>query len=229
MALVNPNIAMSFRAPEMPQQNALADYAAVQQIQSGQRQAEVSQMQLDQMRRDETTLKQIQAKSIEGGGPIDLNKIAEAYLNSGNPKFVEFGVGLRQKLDEHAQITKIMGMGSTPAPAMPNVAPASGALGSGTFDPNAPVAAPMPTMAQRSATATGTNLPPIGATNRLAPAPAAPVNQLAPGGLDLNTLLNQQNAFMAMGKPEMARALDAKITLASRQQPETIREMQACS
>ena len=98
MALVNPNIAMSYRGVELPQQNALADYAAVQQIQSGQRQAEVSQMQIEQMRRDDATLKQIQAKSMENGGPADLDSIADAYLKSGNPKFVEFGIGLRQKL-----------------------------------------------------------------------------------------------------------------------------------
>jgi hypothetical protein len=106
---INPNIAMSFRGVEMPQQNALADYAAIQQIQSGQRQAEVSQMQIEQMRRDDATLKQIQSKSMENGGPADLDSIADAYLKSGNPKFVEFGVGLRQKLDEKKQFANIMG------------------------------------------------------------------------------------------------------------------------
>ena len=69
MALVNPNIAMSYRGVELPQQNALADYAAVQQIQSGQRQAEVSQMQLESMRRDEATLKKIQETSIKHAAP----------------------------------------------------------------------------------------------------------------------------------------------------------------
>jgi len=69
--------------------------------------------------------------------------------------------------------------------------------------------------------------------NQLAPAaapmtaPAAAPAATAPGGLDVNTLFAQQNAFIAMGKPEMARALDARIALASRQQPEIIREMQA--
>jgi hypothetical protein len=58
-------------------------------------------------------------------------------------------------------------------------------------------------------------------------APAAAPAATAPGGLDVNTLFAQQNAFIAMGKPEMARALDARIALASRQQPEIIREMQA--
>jgi hypothetical protein len=119
MALVNPNIAMSYRGVEVPQQNMLADYAAIQQIQSGQRQAEVSQMQIDAMRRDEATLKQIQETSIKHGGPTDLGAIADAYLKSGNPKFVEFGVGLRQKLDEKQQFANIMGgkFGAAAAPA----------------------------------------------------------------------------------------------------------------
>ena len=212
MAL-NPNIALGVRGVEVP--NPLAQYAQVAQIQSMQNQNQVSQMQLDQMRRDEATLQQIQAKAVEHGGPADINQIADAYLKSGNPKFVEFGVGLRQKLDERAQIARIMGMGQTPtaapAPAAPTtnaLAPTmqAGALGSGTFG-----MAPEPRV------------------NQLAPAaPAAPAaNALAtPGGLDVNTLFAQQNAFMAMGKPEMARALDARIALASRQ-TDTQREMQA--
>jgi hypothetical protein len=216
---IDPRISLGVQPLQVA--DPLAQYGQVQnilaaqsQMRGAETQQQMSQMQLEQMRRDEATLKQIQDKAVQGGGPSDINKIAEAYLQSGNRKFVEFGIELRQKLDERAQIAKIMGLGSTSAPAMPSAAPAFGALGSGTYG-----AFPEP-------------------ANQLAPAPA-PVNKLAPGptpaaapdaapsGLNLNTLLNQQAAFMAMGKPEMARALDAKITLASRQQPETIREMQA--
>ena len=145
MALVNPNIAMSFRGVEVPQQNALADYAAVQQIQSGQRQAEVSQMQIEQMRRDEATLKQIQDTSIKHGGPTDLDSIADAYLKSGNPKFVEFGVGLRQKLDEKKQFASIMG--NVPRAAAPASEPYPGYNESIGMTPSvnamAPAAAPV--------------------------------------------------------------------------------------
>ena len=215
MAL-DPNIALGVRGVEVA--NPLAQYAQVAQIQSMQNQNQVSQMQLDQMRRDEATLQQIQAKAVENGGPADINQIADAYLKSGNPKFVEFGVGLRQKLDERAQIARIMSMGQTPtaapAPAAPTtnaLAPTmqAGALGSGTFG-----MAPEPRVNQLAPAAP-------------APAAAPAANALAtPGGLDVNTLFAQQNAFMAMGKPEMARALDARIALASRQ-TDTQREMQA--
>ena len=201
MAL-DPNIALGVRPLEVA--NPLAQYAQVAQIQSMQNQNQVSQMQLDQMRRDEATLQQIQAKAVEHGGPADLNQIADAYLKSGNPKFVEFGIGLRQKLDERDQVAKIMSMGqppaARPAPATNALAPTmqAGALGSGTFG-----MAPEPRV------------------NQLAPAPAAPApaaNALAaPGGLNLETLLAQRKAFIAMNKPDMARALDAEIALASKE------------
>jgi len=212
MAL-DPNIALGVRGVEVA--NPLDQYAQVAQIQSMQNQNQVSQMQLDQMRRDEATLQQIQAKAVEHGGPADIRQIANAYLNSGSPKFIQFGIEIDQKLNDRAQIAKIMSMGQTPTAAPPPAAPTTnalaptmqaGALGSGTFG-----MAPEP-------------------VNRLAPAPAAPAAApaaTAPSGLDVNTLFAQQNAFIAMGKPEMARALDARIALASRQQPEIIREMQA--
>jgi hypothetical protein len=219
---IDPRISLGVQPLQVA--DPMARYGQMQNILAAQSQQQMSQMQLEQMRRDETTLKQIQTKAMQSGGPSDLNQIAEAYLNSGNPKFVEFGVGLRQKLDEQAQFAKIMGLGSTPAPAMPNVAPAPGALGSGTFDPNAPVAAPMPTQAQRSATATGTDLPPTGATNRLAPAPVAPVNQLAPV-TDVSALRRKRDALLAMGTNQSiaaARAIDADIALASKESPDAM-------
>ena len=224
MAL-DPNIALGVRGVEVA--NPLAQYAQVAQIQSMQNQNQVSQMQLDQMRRDEATLQQIQAKAVEHGGPADIRQIANAYLNSGNPKFIEFGVGLRQKLDERDQIAKIMSMGQTPTVAPPPAAPTTnalaptmqaGALGSGTFG-----MAPEPRVNQLAPAAAPMTAPAAAPMTAPAAAPAA----TAPGGLDVNTLFAQQNAFMAMGKPEMARALDARIALASRQQPEIIREMQA--
>jgi hypothetical protein len=218
MAL-NPSIALGVKGIEVA--NPLAQYTQVAQLQAMQNQNQVSQMQLDQMRRDDETLKQIQAKAVEHGGPADIRQIANAYLNSGNPKFIEFGVGLRQKLDERDQIAKIMSMGQTPSSAP--VAPVTnalvptmqaGALGSGTFG-----MAPEPRVNQLAPAAA-----PAPAANALA-APAAAPAATVPGGLDVNTLLAQQNAFIAMGKPEMARALDARIALASRQ-TDTQREMQ---
>ena len=209
MALVNPNIAMSYRGVELPQQNALADYAAVQQIQSGQRQAEVSQMQIEQMRRDDATLKQIQAKSMEKGGPADLDSIADAYLKSGNPKFVEFGVGLRQKLDEKKQFASIMG--NAPRAA----APASEAYPG--YNESIGMAAPAAAAAPASEPYPGYNQA-IGMTpsvNAMAPAAAPVTNALA----DVAMLRQRRDALLSMGTPQAiaaARALDSDIVLASK-------------
>ena len=200
MAL-NPSIALGVRPLEVP--NQLAQYSQMAQLESAQNQNQVSQMQLAQMRRDDETLKQIQATAMQNGGPSDLGQIADAYLKSGNPKFVEFGVGLRQKLDERAQFARIMGTGQPPA-AAPAPAPAAtpapmqaGALGSGTFG-----MAPEP-------------------VNRLAPAPAAPApvaNALA--APDVSDLRRKRDALLSMGTPQAiaaARAMDADIALASRE------------
>jgi len=195
MAL-NPSIALGVKGIEVA--NPLAQYTQVAQLQAMQNQNQVSQMQLDQMRRDDETLKQIQAKAVEHGGPADINQIANAYINSGNPKFMEFGIGLRQKLDERAQFANIMRMGqpSSAAPvANALTAPMqAGALGSGTFG-----MAPEP-------------------VNRLAPAPAPAANALA--APDVSGLRAKRNALLAMGTPQAiaaARAMDADIALASRE------------
>ena len=150
MALVNPNIAMSYRGVEMPQQNALADYAAIQQIQSGQRQAEVSQMQLESMRRDQAALSKMQAAITAKGGPSDLNVAAEEMINSGIPEYFKQGLVIKQTLDKQSRFAKLLGPTGGAAPA---AAPASEAY-------------------------PGYNEA-IGMTNALAPAPAAaPVNAM---------------------------------------------------
>jgi hypothetical protein len=54
MALVNPNIAMSFRQPEITPRNALAEYAQLQQIQGGQQAQELARFQLGAAQRAES-------------------------------------------------------------------------------------------------------------------------------------------------------------------------------
>jgi hypothetical protein len=146
---INPNIAMSYRGVEMPQQNALADYAAVQQIQSGQRQAEVSQMQIEQMRRDQAALSKMQAAITAKGGPADLNVAAEEMINSGIPEYFKQGLVIKQTLDKQSRFAKLLG-------------------GTGGAAPAAPASELYPGYNES-----------IGMTNALAPAPAAPVNAMA--------------------------------------------------
>jgi len=206
MAL-DPNISLGVKGLQLA--DPLAQYAQVANIQNAQNQNQVSQMQIANMQRDEETLKQIKAKAVEHGGPSDLNEIANAYIKSGNPKFMEFGIGLRQKLEDKANFSRIMGANQPTAAAppptaqYPQTAPAY-ALGSGGFGMGTtPAAAPQ--------------------VNNLAapPAAAAPVNALAASSTaDVSALRQQRNQLLAIGTPQAiaaAKALDADIALASKE------------
>ena len=139
MALVNPQIAMSYRpTTEYQPRNALAEYAQLQQIVGGQRQAEVADVQLESLRRKDRAISQIQAVAAKNGGPTDRRQIARAYMQSGVPEFMQFGLTLEKDLDELDAFQRIMGGG---APAAAPAAPAPGAiLGGGA--PAAPAPAP---------------------------------------------------------------------------------------
>jgi hypothetical protein len=79
MALVNPNIAMSFRQPEITPRNALAEYAQIQQIQGGQQAQELARFQLGAAQRAEATqnkLADFYAQSVDPNtGSINYNKL----------------------------------------------------------------------------------------------------------------------------------------------------------
>jgi hypothetical protein len=101
MALVNPNIAMSYRPTvEYQPRNALAEAAQIQQIMGGQRQAEMADMQMEALRRKDRAISQIQAAAAKNGGPTDRREIARAYVQSGVPEFMQFGLTLEKDLDE---------------------------------------------------------------------------------------------------------------------------------
>lgn len=187
MALVNPQIAMSYRPTvEYQPRNALAEYAQIQNIVGGQRQAEVADMQLESLRRERDALGQIQAAIVAKGGPPDLEAAADAMIKTGRPEFLTQGMAIRTALRNQREAEayrRDYGVGAAPANAM--VAPAAAA---------APTAAPMPQgelVAAPILPSTGTvrEIAPGGAmgapmplaANALTPAaaPAAPINALA--------------------------------------------------
>jgi hypothetical protein len=169
MALVNPNIAMSFRMPEFQPRNALAEYAQIQQIQGGQRQAEMADMQMEALRRDRDALSQIQAAIVAKGGPPDLAAAADAMIKSGKPEYLTQGMAIRQKLNDQAAF----------------------AAYEAEFRPKAPGAAPtgmdLPAGDQpatnglmgRVSGVTTTPVPDAAPVNAMAPAPTASVNAMA--------------------------------------------------
>jgi hypothetical protein len=71
MALVNPNIAMSFRQPEFQAPNALAQYAQIQQIQGGRQAQELNALKMQEA----------QAALEERNALRQLNPSAEDYEN----------------------------------------------------------------------------------------------------------------------------------------------------
>jgi len=97
MALVNPNIAMSFKpTTEYQPRNALADYAQMQQIQTGQRQAEMADMQMQEYRQNREALGRIQAAIVANGGPPDLEAAANEMIK--NPQYMDKGMQILQTL-----------------------------------------------------------------------------------------------------------------------------------
>jgi hypothetical protein len=86
MALVNPNIAMSFRQPEFTPRNALAEYAQLQQIQGGQQAQELARFQLGAAQRAESVqnaLTDAYSSSIDSTGNIDYNKLIGSLAKGG--------------------------------------------------------------------------------------------------------------------------------------------------
>lgn len=180
MALVNPNIAMSYRGVEIPQQNALADYAAIQQIQGGQRQAEVSQMQLESLRRDQAALSKMQAAITAKGGPADLNVAADEMIKSGIPEYLKQGLTIKQTLDKQSRFASLLGPtgGAAPAAAAPASEPYPG------YNESIGMAAPAPAA-------------PVNAMAAFAAAAAPSVN-----AMNLTDMRNKINQAYAIGTPE---------------------------
>jgi len=107
MALVNPNIAMSYRPTvEYQPRNALAEAAQIQQIMGGQRQAEMANMQMEDLRRERDALGRIQAAIVAKGGPPDLGAAADEMIRTGRPQFVTQGMAIRESLKKQRYFDK---------------------------------------------------------------------------------------------------------------------------
>lgn len=109
---IDPSIAMGYRGlGELP--NPMNQLAQVSQIQSSQRQGEMAQMQIQQMRRDETALTQFYANVAKNGGPTNPDEIENAMINSGVRDIVNSGLTARMtrsKLEnQQKQFAGIMG------------------------------------------------------------------------------------------------------------------------
>ena len=195
---------------QQAQQNQLAQQqlaASKQQMAGAELTQRHTQMQMDQLQRDRDALTKLQEQFVANGKSPDLETNADAMIASGIQHYVDLGSKIKQKVLEQKQFANIMGGGApAAAPAIrPSVTP--GAMGSGTFDPNAPApVAPVNALAPAAA----------------APAPVAPVNALAPApaGPDVSTMRRKRDQLLAMGTTQSiaaAGALDRDIALASKE------------
>jgi hypothetical protein len=207
---------MSFRQPEFRPRNALAEYAQVQQIVGGQRQAEVADMQLEDLRRNRATLNNIRQAIVAKGGPPDLDAAADEMIRSGNPDYMNQGIAIRdalqkqQRLDLYErQFGGAAGASATPtsaAGAITASAPAAAPEGELVA---APITPPMGTMREIApGGAAGAEMPLTRGANALAPA-AAPAStnamtaaQPAAPAQDVNALMRRYNLASRAGSPD---------------------------
>ena len=150
------------------QQEAQRNQLAQQQLRAGEMQQQKAEMELTDFKAKQEGLDkflQLSAANGKTGSPEDLaSSFYDFALSQRDPQLIMTAQTLTQAAKERSAYNA-----SRQPPKISPVAPAPGALGSGTFDVNAP----MP------------------AANRLAPAPvapAAPVNQL---GVDTTALENR--------------------------------------
>jgi hypothetical protein len=210
---------IQFAAPPDP----FAQYGKMQQLQQGQQQMQISQMQLDELKRDREGMMQFQKDLAAKGGNPDPLEYAKMMMKSSNAAQQKMGVELYQKILGQRQFASIF---ADEAPATPT-APAA-----------APTAKPMalPAAAPENALGSGTfgMGPTVAPTNALAPAPAAPVNALVdqPNATKIAQTQNQIKKLMqfAASNPEMstqamaqARILQDQLELYSRRdQPDRL-------
>jgi hypothetical protein len=150
------------------QQEAQRNQLAQQQLRAGEMQQQKAEMELTDFKAKQEGLDkflQLSAANGKTGSPEELaSSFYDFALSQRDPQLIMTAQTLAQAAKERSAYNA-----SRQPPKLSPVAPAPGALGSGTFDVNAP----MP------------------AANRLAPAPvapAAPVNQL---GVDTTALENR--------------------------------------
>jgi hypothetical protein len=212
---------------ELP--NPMNQLAQVSQIQAAQRQGEVSQMQLEDLKNDRIEMQKFQAELVANGGNPDLRALAQTMLRS--PKTRAEGMEFLRKLEEQDKFAvvgkklypELFGAEPTAEPiAAPTAAPAPSIMRQPGVAPAVPVAP--------NALGTGMyGMEPTAPANALAPttAPAAaPVNALAaPAGKTADQLRGEIIMFSQSTDPRakaMVDMLKAQLTEASKTAPDAV-------
>ena len=129
MALVDPNIALSYKGVQL--QDPLDQYSKASA-------AQFNALKMGEIMREREALSQIQSTIASKGGPTDLRAAAQAMFKTGRPEFVKTAVSILERLDNQEQFSQYLrqiegpaanALAPAPAPAeAPAPAPAPGVL-----------------------------------------------------------------------------------------------------
>ena len=140
MALVDPNIALSYKGVQL--QDPLDQYSKASA-------AQFNALKMDEIMREREALSQIQSTIASKGGPIDLKVAAQAMLNTGRPEFVKTAVSILERLDNQDKFSEYLRQVEGPAANALAPAPAAAPAEAPAPAPaNALAAAPAPAPAE---------------------------------------------------------------------------------
>lgn len=140
MALVDPNIALSYKGVQL--QDPLDQYSKASA-------AQFNALKMDEIMREREALSQIQSTIASKGGPTDLRAAAQAMFKTGRPEFVKTAVSILERLDNQDQFSQYLRQIEGPAAnaLAPAAAPAP-AEAPAPAPANALAAAPAPAPAE---------------------------------------------------------------------------------
>jgi hypothetical protein len=140
MALVDPNIALSYKGVQL--QDPLDQYSKASA-------AQFNALKMDEIMREREALSQIQSTIASKGGPTDLRAAAQAMFKTGRPEFVKTAVSILERLDNQEQFNQYLRQVEGPAAnaLAPAAAPAP-AEAPAPAPANALAAAPAPAPAE---------------------------------------------------------------------------------
>ena len=211
---IDPRISLGVQPIQI--ENPLARYgqaqnilAAQAQMRGAETQQQAAQMQMEQTQRqiqqDEDYVAQMADAIGKNGGPTDMMKAARVMAGNRNAQVSATGIQMLQSL-QRLDAAKKAGVYGAIEPKISPVAPAPGALGSGTFDTGQPpmlsprqfIDQPLP--AQASYGVSTPVEPQAKATPSVMAAPA-PVNQLAPAPVTPQANVNAlRNEYMKLSE-----------------------------
>ena len=116
MALVDPNIALSYRGIQL--QDPLEQYSKASA-------AQLNALKMEDLMQEREALNQIRSAITAKGGPPDLEAAAQAMVSTGRPQFVQSGMAILEKLRNQKEYERYLRDENAPLAAAPAPAPAN--------------------------------------------------------------------------------------------------------